>query len=122
MFAGIAIVCDDYFVPALEAIVEKLGLSDDVAGATFMAAGSSAPELFTSVIGEYVYRLSRNCWTTGRLKNFGPDFSVLSPDSKVGKSKIFELILKGRTSPRIPGWSENFTVCFKMKYWGWPIT
>ena len=55
MFAGIAIVCDDYFVPALEAIVEKLGLSDDVAGATFMAAGSSAPELFTSVIGEYVY-------------------------------------------------------------------
>ena len=55
MFAGIAIVCDDYFVPALEAIVEKLGLSDDVAGATFMAAGSSAPELFTSVIGEYFY-------------------------------------------------------------------
>ena len=53
MFAGIAIVCDDYFVPALEKIVEKLGLSDDVAGATFMAAGSSAPELFTSVIGKY---------------------------------------------------------------------
>ena len=52
MFAGIAIVCDDYFVPALELIVEKLGLSDDVAGATFMAAGSSAPELFTSVIGK----------------------------------------------------------------------
>ena len=52
MFAGIAIVCDDYFVPALELIVQKLGLSDDVAGATFMAAGSSAPELFTSVIGK----------------------------------------------------------------------
>ena len=68
MFAGIAIVCDDYFVPALEAIVEKLGLSDDVAGATFMAAGSSAPELFTSVIGEYFYRPSKNLWTTGRLK------------------------------------------------------
>jgi len=30
---------------------KKLQLSDDVAGATFMAAGSSAPELFTSVIG-----------------------------------------------------------------------
>lgn len=54
MFAGIAIVCDDYFVPALEKIVEKLALSDDVAGATFMAAGSSAPELFTSVIGVFV--------------------------------------------------------------------
>ncbi|MGH0157139.1 UNVERIFIED_CONTAM: hypothetical protein FKN15_058524 [Acipenser sinensis] len=29
----------------------RLQLSEDVAGATFMAAGSSAPELFTSVIG-----------------------------------------------------------------------
>lgn len=26
-------------------------MDEDVAGATFMAAGSSAPELFTSVIG-----------------------------------------------------------------------
>ena len=33
--------------------VQKLKLSDDVAGATFMAAGSSAPELFTSLIGTY---------------------------------------------------------------------
>ncbi|CBY08905.1 unnamed protein product [Oikopleura dioica] len=52
MFLGLAIICDDYFVASLEQIVEKLQLSDDVAGATFMAAGSSAPELFTSLIGE----------------------------------------------------------------------
>ena len=38
-------------MPSLEAISEKLHLSEDVAGATFMAAGSSAPELFTSVAG-----------------------------------------------------------------------
>lgn len=44
-----AIVCDDFFVPSLEAISERLDLSEDVAGATFMAAGSSAPELFTSI-------------------------------------------------------------------------
>ena len=31
-----------------------LHLSPDVAGATFMAAGSSAPELATSVIGVFV--------------------------------------------------------------------
>ena len=49
--AAIAIICDDFFVPSLEAISEKLNLSEDVAGATFMAAGSSAPELFTSVAG-----------------------------------------------------------------------
>jgi len=56
MFAGLAIVCDDYFVPALEVITERLELSDDVAGATFMAAGGSAPELFTSVIGVFIAR------------------------------------------------------------------
>ncbi len=42
-FAGIAIVCDDFFVPALEVLVEKYKIQDDVAGATFMAAGGSAP-------------------------------------------------------------------------------
>jgi hypothetical protein len=51
LFIGVAIICDDFFVPSLEAISEKLDLSEDVAGATFMAAGSSAPELFTSVAG-----------------------------------------------------------------------
>ena len=51
LLAAIAIICDDFFVPSLEAISEKLDLSEDVAGATFMAAGSSAPELFTSVAG-----------------------------------------------------------------------
>lgn len=35
----------------MEAISERLELSEDVAGATFMAAGSSAPELFISIIG-----------------------------------------------------------------------
>lgn len=48
-FLGLAVVCDDFFVPSLELISERLNLSEDVAGATFMAAGSSAPELFTSV-------------------------------------------------------------------------
>jgi Ca2+/Na+ antiporter len=51
IFSALAIVCDEFFVPSLEAISEKLDLSEDVAGATFMAAGSSAPELFTSVVG-----------------------------------------------------------------------
>ncbi|KAG7512517.1 sodium/potassium/calcium exchanger 3-like [Solea senegalensis] len=54
MFYALAIVCDDYFVPSLEKLCERLQLSEDVAGATFMAAGSSAPELFTSVIGVFI--------------------------------------------------------------------
>lgn len=53
-FLGLAIVTDEYFVPALERICDALRLSDDVAGATFAAAGSSAPELFTSLLAVFV--------------------------------------------------------------------
>ncbi|XP_060066066.1 sodium/potassium/calcium exchanger 3-like [Ylistrum balloti] len=53
-FGAIAIVCDDYFVASLEIICDELKLSEDVAGATFMAAGSSAPELCTSLIGVFI--------------------------------------------------------------------
>lgn len=34
--------------------MRRLNISDDVAGATFMAAGGSAPELFTSIIGVFL--------------------------------------------------------------------
>lgn len=54
MFIALAIVCDEFFVPALEVITEKLDLTEDVAGATFMAAGGSAPELFTSIAGLFI--------------------------------------------------------------------
>jgi sodium/potassium/calcium exchanger 2 len=53
-FFALAIVCDEFFVPALEVIIEKLSIAPDVAGATFMAAGGSAPELFTSIMGVFV--------------------------------------------------------------------
>ena len=56
MFVALAIVCDEFFVPSLEVIIEKLNISEDVAGATFMAAGGSAPELFTSIIGVFLAR------------------------------------------------------------------
>ena len=54
MFLALAIVCDEFFVPSLEVITDKLEISEDVAGATFMAAGGSAPELFTSLIGTFI--------------------------------------------------------------------
>eukprot|EP00753_Platysulcus_tardus_P014162 PLAT4154.1.p1 GENE.PLAT4154.1~~PLAT4154.1.p1 ORF type:complete len:810 (+),score=328.82 PLAT4154.1:84-2513(+) len=54
MFAGLAIACDDYFVSALEEICEAYSISEDVAGATWMAAGGSAPELLTSFVGVFV--------------------------------------------------------------------
>ncbi|GFS17373.1 protein Sodium/potassium/calcium exchanger [Elysia marginata] len=54
MFLALSIVCDSYFVPALEVLCDMLHLQTDVAGATFMAAGSSAPELATAVIGVFI--------------------------------------------------------------------
>lgn len=54
MFIGFALICDDYFVPSLEIICDTLQIQSDVAGATFMAAGSSAPELATAVIAVFI--------------------------------------------------------------------
>jgi sodium/potassium/calcium exchanger 2 len=55
MFLALAIVCDEFFVPALEEIASPrhMNISMDVAGATLMAAGGSAPELFTSFVGTF---------------------------------------------------------------------
>lgn len=49
----LAIVCDEFFVASLDKIAEKLKMLSDVAGATFMAVGSSAPELFTSLFAVF---------------------------------------------------------------------
>ena len=54
MFLALMIVCDNFFGPALDCMVEKWDIDDDVAGATFMAAGGSAPELATSYMGQFV--------------------------------------------------------------------
>ena len=53
MFLALAIICDEFFVPSLEQITLRLAISNDVAGATLMAAGGSAPVLFTSAIGTF---------------------------------------------------------------------
>uniref|UniRef100_A0A8B9HBN0 Solute carrier family 24 member 5 n=2 Tax=Astyanax mexicanus TaxID=7994 RepID=A0A8B9HBN0_ASTMX len=63
MLLAVSIICDDYFLPSLEVISERLGLSQDVAGATFMAAGSSAPELVTAFLVCLCYRNSgKSTW------------------------------------------------------------
>lgn len=49
-FWALAKVCDAIFVPSLEVIGKRLKMDAEVAGATLMAIGSSAPELFTSIL------------------------------------------------------------------------
>ncbi len=41
----LAVITDRFFIPSLDAISNRLNLSDEVAGASLMAIGSSAPEL-----------------------------------------------------------------------------
>ena len=50
----LARVCEDFLVPALNVLCERKGIPEDVAGATLMAAGCNAPELFASVIGVFI--------------------------------------------------------------------
>eukprot|EP01043_Picozoa_sp_COSAG02_P026386 COSAG02_NODE_1519_length_12168_cov_5.127682_12_plen_132_part_00 len=42
-----------FLLTALEVIVKRWEIDPDIAGATLMAAGGSAPELFTSFIGTF---------------------------------------------------------------------
>ena len=54
MFVALAVVCNIFFVPSLDVIIKNVNIPADVAGATFMAAGCSALELFTSVFGVFI--------------------------------------------------------------------
>eukprot|EP00039_Didymoeca_costata_P001037 m.49168 g.49168 ORF g.49168 m.49168 type:complete len:762 (-) comp10601_c0_seq1:1034-3319(-) len=56
MFLALAVVCDEFFVPALECMEAKWDIQPDIAGATLMAAGGSAPEVATSFLGTFVSR------------------------------------------------------------------
>jgi len=49
-FYILAEIGDKYFVPSLDKISNSLNLSHDMAGATLMAAGSSAPEIFVAIM------------------------------------------------------------------------
>merc|ERR1719181_539573 len=50
----LAQLCDGHLTRTLDIIVEKLGIPEDVAGATFLAMSSSAPELFHAIVSTFV--------------------------------------------------------------------
>ncbi len=52
-FYLLAKIVDDFFVPSLDKIAARLKMSDDAAGATLMAVGSSAPELFVALFAVF---------------------------------------------------------------------
>jgi len=54
MFAAQAKVCDEFFVPAIEACSRKFSIPEDVAGATLMAFGCNGPELGVNAVSIFV--------------------------------------------------------------------
>uniref|UniRef100_A0A3B3DXB6 Sodium/potassium/calcium exchanger 1 n=1 Tax=Oryzias melastigma TaxID=30732 RepID=A0A3B3DXB6_ORYME len=50
MFVSLIVVCDEFFVPAVGVIMDRLSISDDVAGATVMAAGRSVPSVLFGLV------------------------------------------------------------------------
>ncbi|OQY00379.1 MAG: hypothetical protein B6I20_08735 [Bacteroidetes bacterium 4572_117] len=52
-FYLLAKIVDDYFVDSLDKIASDLKMSSDAAGATLMAIGSSAPELFVALFAVF---------------------------------------------------------------------
>ncbi|CAM9207926.1 unnamed protein product, partial [Ectocarpus fasciculatus] len=55
---GLALVCEDYFVPAMSKLCRRFDVSDDMAGATLMAMGNSAPQLFISLVSIFITKSS----------------------------------------------------------------
>ena len=49
-----AVLTEDRFVPALNTVAHAFHIPNDIAGATLMAAGASAPELFTSFVSLFI--------------------------------------------------------------------
>ena len=49
VFLALAIICDDFLCPPIDVLCERFSIPDDIAGATLLAFGSSAPEIFMNV-------------------------------------------------------------------------
>ncbi|MEO1163738.1 MAG: sodium:calcium antiporter, partial [Chloroflexota bacterium] len=49
----LAIITEEFFVISLDAVSQRFSIPSDVAGASLMAIGSSAPELFIALIAVF---------------------------------------------------------------------
>jgi Ca2+/Na+ antiporter len=49
-FFAVCNVCDEYLVPSIQIFIEQFNIPEDVAGVTFIAFGSAAPELLLNIL------------------------------------------------------------------------
>ena len=59
-FVGIAVVADEHLATSLETLCRRLKLSEDVAGASFLALGSAAPEIIIAFVSTVKMILAGN--------------------------------------------------------------
>ena len=56
---GVAVVADSHLSVALETLCARWQIPEDVAGASFLALGGAAPEIFINVVGTIRYALAK---------------------------------------------------------------
>ena len=54
VFFSIREVCTEFFLPSIDYIIEKYNIKPEVAGATILAMGGSAPEIFIMFFGTFL--------------------------------------------------------------------
>jgi Ca2+/Na+ antiporter len=89
-FKILGTICDGHLTAIVGRIVEKLGVPEDVAGATFMAMSSSAPEVILTIVSTFLVESSSGaaCVVGSALFNLQIIVGVLPLVSTTGPLKI----------------------------------
>jgi len=92
-FVGLGYVCDDYMVPALETLCVRWQIPEDVAGATFMAFGSAAPEIIINVVQLVKNRISEASKDSGAEHDTHKDAVTLGLGAIIGSGMIAFMVI-----------------------------
>lgn len=112
LFVAIATVAGNYFAPSVERISARLRLSEDVAGATILALGGAAPDIFTQAAAllesdtpDLRLALSESVGAGLFVSNLGKALTVL-----VGLSRGGRVVRRQDSNPRARGPDDVVTV------------
>ncbi|KAF0697634.1 Aste57867_11683 [Aphanomyces stellatus] len=95
LFLGLAIICDDYLVPAIELLCERLSIPDDAAGASFLAFGSAAPEIVLNAVAT----------AEGRLESMEATVSAIQGSAMIAFAVIPALCVLVISTPLAVSWA-----------------
>lgn len=70
-FLGLAVVCEEHLVVSLTTLCHRWRIGEDVAGASFLAFGSSAPEIIINAISTLQAQTATNAADSARATSLG---------------------------------------------------